>query len=133
LPFGPILGDRLLRIALGPHRPDEGATAGDCQDGKEQTVRVKSKGKVDWYVVSECGSYDGQVVRIQFVDANGNEISPPTPDGKCLKCSDKIKNNGFVKLSLDAKAVGTQPEEYQYVVWVGTTKLSDPKLEIDPY
>jgi hypothetical protein len=108
-----------------------------CQDGKEYTVRVKSKGKADWYVVSECNNYDQKLVSIQFVDQNGNEIPPPSADGKCAKCSDKIKNNGFVKLSLDAKEVSRQ-ETYDYVVWIGTDqnpheqKLSDPRLEIDP-
>jgi hypothetical protein len=113
----------------------------DCEDVKEQTVNVKKNGTVEWYVTNECSDYeDGKIVTIQFVDDHDQEIAPPTNNGNCPNCRDKLKNNGFVKLSLHAKDLKdpTVAESYRYKVWIGDDKnpygksLTDPRLEIDP-
>lgn len=109
----------------------------ECQLTKEDLVKVKSnasrKGKVDWLVsvASECTSYNnGDVVKIQFVDGNGNDQNPPGSCNNPAFCSDKLNGSGSAKITLDVDPV-TSPVGKPFVVYIGSTKL-DPRLEIDP-
>ncbi|HEX5473934.1 MAG TPA: hypothetical protein VFX12_04650 [Vicinamibacterales bacterium] len=106
---------------------------------KEQDVHVKSKGRVDWYLLNAAPDYAAKTVRLVFVESDqpgAPQVPYPTDHGDCNKCTAKIDNNGVAQLWLMAKEA---PFSGYYKICIVnaaadpcTTPLADPKFEIDP-